>query len=68
MKMAHPSSTLPALKKALLVDQKALLDFFGHLRNARPNLPQENFFSESSGSFQAIRSTLERTVNLEVQS
>ena len=40
MKMAHPSSTLPALKKALLVDQKALLDFFGHLRNIRPNLPQ----------------------------
>ena len=58
MKMAHPSSSLPALKKALLVDQRALLDFFNHLRSARPNLPQEQFFTENGGSFQGVRLAL----------
>jgi hypothetical protein len=66
MKLAHPSSSLPALKKAMLLDQRALLDFFNHLRNPRPALPQEHFFSESNASLEAVRNALERSINLEI--
>lgn len=47
MKLAHPSSTLPALKKALLLDQRALLDFFSHLKNSPQQFIREEFFSEN---------------------
>lgn len=64
MKLAHPASALPALKKALLLDQRALIDFFSHLRDVRP-LPQDKFFTENSSSLSAIRTALERIINLE---
>lgn len=58
MKLAHPNSVLPALKKALLLDQQALLDFFSHLRNQRPNVPSEQFFTENTASLQNLRNIL----------
>ena len=64
MKLAHPASALPALKKALLLDQRALLDFFSHLRDLRP-MPQDKFFTESSNTLAAVRTALERSINLE---
>jgi len=64
MKLAHPASALPALKKALLLDQRALIDFFSHLRDLRP-LPQDKFFTENNSSLSAVRTALERIVNLE---
>lgn len=65
MKLAHPSSVLPALKKALLLDQQALLDFFSHLRNQRPNVPTEQFFTENTTSLQNFKNILEQSIRLE---
>lgn len=62
MKLAHPSSSLAALKKALLLDQRALIDFFSHLRDVRP-LPQDKFFSENINSLANFRAVLEKSIN-----
>lgn len=66
MKLAHPNSVLPALKKALLLDQQALIDFFGHLRNPKQNLILENFFTESNAAFQGVRNGIEQCVQFEL--
>jgi hypothetical protein len=38
LKLSHPSSVLPALKKCLLLDHKALIEYFSHLKNNQPKI------------------------------
>ena len=45
MKLAHSNSVILALKKALLLDSKALIDYFSHFRNNRPAIPNDSFFT-----------------------
>jgi glutathione S-transferase len=66
MKLAHSNSAVPALKKTLLLDSRALLDYFAHLRQPRPSLPNDSFFVEVSGSLQALRNILDRSVAFEL--
>ncbi len=36
MKLSHSTTVLPALKKCLLLDHKALLEYFRHMKNPYP--------------------------------
>lgn len=65
MKLAHTSSAVPALKKALLLDHRALLEYFAHLRQPRGPLPQDCFFLELPAALPSLRTALERAITLE---
>ena len=67
MKLAHSNSVILALKKALLLDSKALIDYFSHFRNNRPAIPNDSFFTEVAGSMNAVRAGLERSINFDLQ-
>jgi len=66
MKLAHSNSVLPALKKALLLDSKALIEYFSHFRKNRPVIPNESFFTEVAGSMNAVRTGLERSISFDL--
>lgn len=36
MKLSHSNTVLPALKKCLLLDHKALLEYFRYMKNPYP--------------------------------
>jgi hypothetical protein len=58
MKLAHSNSAVPAVKKALLLDHKALLEYFSHFKNNRPVIQNDTFFTEISGSLNSVRTAL----------
>lgn len=66
MKLAHSNSALPALKKALLLDHKALLQYFSHLKNNRPLVQNDTFFTEMSGSLSNVKTALQRSISFDL--
>ena len=66
MKLAHSNSALPALKKALLLDHKALLQYFSHLKNNRPVIQNDTFFTEMPGSLSNVKTALQRSISFEL--
>jgi hypothetical protein len=63
MKLANSSTVLPALKKCLLLDHRALLDYFRHLRAPLPRPASDDFFQETAAASQ-LKGLLERCIAL----
>jgi len=43
IKLAHTSTTIPAIKKSMLLDHQALINYFSHLKNQEKKNLIENY-------------------------